>query len=406
MKYAWLFLLVLAACSRAPQAAAPANPEITPEGRTRIGNGGDDNALRDNAWFVGEATLRVCLESETGSEKPILDEAFEIWSRYLSEKKLNEREFYPERGTLPLYARHTWVGCGESPDLRIVLGKTADAQLNWERLNEFAGKSAFVMRRAYDPVKAWGRGDMWISSSRLEARYQTEAGNRLWLLGHAVHELGHVLGCGHVNGTIMEETFFAAFEATFDKGAPENYKTAKDRADFFWPDQTAELLTCEHCPVRVTRSWTHTQWDAFDAMFGTEALNQVVPSYFIELSQPGRGVPFRLHFGADSGFDQTVSLTNQKLEETVRGDLPLFKVSFQEAEGRPLQSYASFQTALRYTGTLIGHGGEMGAEIPIPVEVIRNSERGAMVLVLPDRESLWMTGERTGPIPSKEIEHE
>jgi len=406
VRHTWFLLLILAACSRAPQATGPvgsANPEASPDGRTRIGNGGDDNALRDNAWFAGDKSIRVCLESEKGTEKPVLDEAFAVWDRYFSEKKLNDRRFFPERGALSLGLKHEWVECTDSPDLRIVIGATSDSRLNWERLNEFAGKSAFVIRRSYDEIAAWGRGDMWISASRLQDKFQTEAGKKLWLLGHAVHELGHVLGCGHVSGTILAEDFFQPFEKTFQQSPPESYDSEKARANLFWPDQKRELLTCVDCPVRVTYGYTHTHWDYFVLLFGVEALHQVSPAYYIDLSKAGPNVPFEIHFGSDSApeFNKVLSLGNEKLEEITRGDLPLFKVSFREAAGGDLQTYASFQASLRYRGTLVGRG-DKGEAIAFPVEIQRNTPAGAMVFSLPDVSENWLTGLRTGPLPSKE----
>jgi hypothetical protein len=410
----WLLTLALALCScsrvvpPAP-AASPTGPGGTPIERTRVGNGGDDNALRDNAWFLGAQAIRVCLETEPGAspdlEKSSIEEAFATWREYLSEKRANDPVLFPERVSLPearhLHADMAWVGCSESPDLRIVVGKTDDARLNWERLGEFSGKSAFVVRREYDTVRGWGRGDMWIASpSRLETKYQTELGRRLWLTGHAIHELGHILGCGHVPDTIMAESFVKVIEAWLNI-PPARLQTVEQRQQALWPDQVRELLTCVDCPVEVTRGWTHTQWDAFALLFGTEAIHEVSPGYNIDLSKPGPGRPHEMKFIAStSSWTRQVSIADEKVEQVTRGDLPLFKVTFRANESEALQSFASYQTTIRYSGTLHGRG-DKGEDIPFPVVLTRNGSQGALVLGFTDREEPWVKGTRLRPILSE-----
>lgn len=401
MKYLLpLLALVLSSCTRVAPISAPETPAGGPEGRTRIGNGGDDDALRGNAWFLGAEKIRVCLETQeapTPLEKASIEEAFEVWRRYFSEKRINEPEFYPERSGIPahrsLQAGYQWVECSEAPELRIVVGKTSDARLNWERLNEFPGQSAFVMRREYDAVKGRGQGDMWISSSRLELK--TEIAQRLWLTGHAVHELGHVFGCPHVPDTVMAEDFIKVIEAATKEKRTE---IAKWRIGALWPDQKRELVTCLECPVQVTRGSTHTQWDVFAALFGSDAIHEVSPLYYLDVIKAGKGAPYALSFTSSApDWKRSLPIEEQMLVETSRGDLPLFKISFNEGEARGLQSFAFYQTSARFSGIVKGKG-DNGEVIPIPLRWTRNSEKGALILHLTDREEPWLKGTRVGAL--------
>jgi hypothetical protein len=374
-----------------------------PRAPTRVGNGGGDDLLRDNAWFLGEQAIRVCLESAGAPaselEQGAVEEAFAVWQRYFTEKRLRDPAFHPERaGAKPIAHGYQWVGCSEAPDLRIVLGTTDDSRLNWERLNEFSGKSAFVVRRRYDSVRGWGRGDLWIASpGRLGARGETQSGRRTWILGHAIHELGHVFGCGHVPDTIMAGEIGKTIEKALT--LPESrLATAKDRAGVLWPDQKRELVTCVACPVQVKEGWSHTQWDVFVSLFGVEALHEVSPSYDIDLVKRSKDEPFELEFTSSSapGFHRKVSFADEKLEPITRGDLPLFKVTFQRSTGAPLETYASYQATLSYSGVLFGTGDD-GEKFPIPVRVIRNGGEAALWLGLADRDEFWLKGTRTGP---------
>ncbi len=197
------------------------------------GNGGDSiTSLNRGAWFLNEYSvhtaqgevpkyvdhraIRVCLVMakdfgyDLKEAQEVVEFAFLEWRKYLNSQdiflEVASRKYRPST-TLE------WVQCESRPDLKIYLGEeTRETKANRRR---FLNPLAYVWQTKVDTDSGWGAGYIWLApakrvrpelefplwkqSTEGQFKEQVEAQFRQVLL----HEVGHILGCDHVPGTIM-----------------------------------------------------------------------------------------------------------------------------------------------------------------------------------------------------------
>jgi hypothetical protein len=182
-------------------------------GGSVVGNPTDNFPLdHDSAWFLGpQREIKVCYRlsprfgAAPGQVEEAIRSAFRTWHEYMDERQVSQLfvQQYPGMGFAFRFRLHSH--CDGREDLRFELGSTGpEVEAQKARLLK---PMAFAQRETYDAKAGWGRGFIWIAP---EGSVEPSSGFPRWaesgLLAKIVlHELGHVYGCPHVRGTIMDE---------------------------------------------------------------------------------------------------------------------------------------------------------------------------------------------------------
>lgn len=192
---------------------------------------GSDNKPEEPAWFTGNNAIRYCydLAPEFGVDKYQVEYdlavAFKTWSHYIISKDINEilqETFvqtrlspYPDdwkKKIKPFAKKHKdkftlatkselMQNCDGSEDLKFYFG-TNDTQTVAAK-KAYYNPNAFSFKTTYDSKAGWGKGFVWFANKgEVDGTYPNWAlTNRL--RGFIIHELGHIYGNRHQDGTIM-----------------------------------------------------------------------------------------------------------------------------------------------------------------------------------------------------------
>jgi hypothetical protein len=175
--------------------------------------GGDNPAFEDgSAWFVGDRPIHVCYEVASGffPSRPAVDVAQTIdtasrsWSDYLEATHLFENQ--DSDHSKLVFHLSIMVSCDGSEDLKIYFGGTNE-EIEKAKA-KYSNPTGLAQRTQYDLNTAWGKGFIWIAPPAVSNYTDKLFPN--WsvpdnLGAILLHEFGHVLGCAHVAGTIMQE---------------------------------------------------------------------------------------------------------------------------------------------------------------------------------------------------------
>ena len=220
-------------------------------------SGGSDNkdVLSGVAWFLGNRTVHYCIDLAPDfgvtklQAKVDIESAFATWNDYISAKRIFEnmnrtdlsptREQYKEVHTAHAYQFSDL--CDGTQDLVFHLGTLTPAILEQKKFYE--NPTAFVYRESFDVAQGWGKGWIWVSPPNAvfpDKKFPD------WTLperlhGTLLHEIGHILGNGHVPGTIMQEdlTYWMLSDPVMQE---------RDRAVLTHIDDAKELYICRDCP--------------------------------------------------------------------------------------------------------------------------------------------------------------
>jgi hypothetical protein len=171
----------------------------------------------------------------------MIERAFRLWSEYPERKKLIGPEKIYVAKKLALKR-----GCRGKEDLAFYFG--IDRPEIRKTKARYRHPFAFVEMTAPDhPTQPlWGKGYVWVVEpygfGRLNApAWQT---SEEALAGLLLHEVGHVFGNGHVEGTVMTARIGQYLEAdtAFYRSGP-SYLSRYDRID-----SEREFITCLFCP--------------------------------------------------------------------------------------------------------------------------------------------------------------
>jgi hypothetical protein len=191
-------------------------------------SGGSDVYLSqtDSAWFIGPQTIHYCYQIDAAfplSEsvlKDSIEKGFQKWKSYLDYKGVND-----SNPGMELILNHQLLAkCDGTEDLTFYFGNDNDRVEKEKAM--YQDPIAFVKRESYDDKKGWGKGFVWISPKGIanvwsSSTVSTPGGPpssgpppgqvveyQPWttttLSAIVLHEMGHVLGNAHVQGTIMD----------------------------------------------------------------------------------------------------------------------------------------------------------------------------------------------------------
>jgi hypothetical protein len=175
------------------------------------GSGGGDThkAEYGSAWFLGARTIRYCdvvsptFGMRAAEIEPVIENAFATWRAYLRKGKISDHDPAEQR----LLLNHARMpACDGSEDLKFYFG-VSDAETDRAKQAEFENPVAFSHRRTYDMRSGWGDGFVWVAPQASVPAYSSLPDWRVpnALNGILLHEMGHILGCEHASGTIMDE---------------------------------------------------------------------------------------------------------------------------------------------------------------------------------------------------------
>lgn len=171
-------------------------------------SGGDYKAMDwESAWFLGAQPISYCIEIAP-KEKLTLDQAkadFEsvvkTWKDYRADRR---RRQTPGQ---ELNFNFQFETCSTDTQLKIYVGLSNSETDRGKAL--YQNPYAFSYRTSYDATTGLGQGYIWLAPSGSIVRLGGTNGFPNWSVpstfhGMLLHEMGHVYGSGHIDGTIME----------------------------------------------------------------------------------------------------------------------------------------------------------------------------------------------------------
>lgn len=189
------------------------NPVFSKAVDTRGGSdsAGGDNPLPEegSAWFLEEArTIHYCVEysADFGVAKEVaiskIKWAFGEWATYIQRKMVYQFSNVEPQMKLTTKSEYH-EKCDGKQDLIFYLGVENESVIQAKK--KFNNPSGFVHRIKYDIEKGWSQGYVWLAKTE---SVDPKAEFPKWsyptvLDGIVLHELGHIYGCDHTSGTIM-----------------------------------------------------------------------------------------------------------------------------------------------------------------------------------------------------------
>jgi hypothetical protein len=212
-------------------------------------SGGTVSQVYGNAWFISESfgkKIKTCyvVSDDFGTAPAKIEaaivQASNTWGKYLV-AKIIEWDGRPTIGSTPEQPNYIdWdislmSACDGSEDLKIYFG-VKDAQVQ-KALLQYNLPYAFSQPTG-DSSQLWGKGFIYVATPQEVSAPSWDTGNHL--VGVLLHELGHVLGNGHLDSTIMDADLADALQDT----------DPTDTLDQI--DQTREVVSCFTCGQTYT----------------------------------------------------------------------------------------------------------------------------------------------------------
>lgn len=257
------------------------------------GSGGlDDYDFGDGAaWFLGaEKKIKTCylvgrsFGVQNSDIETAIQSGFKKWAKYSDIRNAVR----PKEG---FSSTIVFQACDGSEDLKFYFGTSDDASIDEKaRLKR---QIAFIERDPKDPRSNWSKGFVWISSPGSIGNGFPDWTQKNALSGVLLHEIGHIFGCAHQDGTIMSDQLSISLR---------NHDSAA-LADI---DYDKELLPCPDCSIEYTaRSvWVTSEYlrSAFERLIGRTPTGKVTAKYKVEPAS--YGVESFLPSGILTFFDQ------------------------------------------------------------------------------------------------------
>lgn len=173
----------------------------------------------DSAWFLGKDEIKYCMvvSDDFGFDAAqlpnLIDTVAKTWDAYFKRRGGGGGI----RGPLPPIDS-TVVAldqCNGTEDVKFYFGVEDQQVQNVKRTYEnpvaFAHRTEYKATADNNSFQGWGKGFIWVASSESKTLKTGEIidwSKPCALHGMLLHEWGHVMGTGHVPGTVMDENIF------------------------------------------------------------------------------------------------------------------------------------------------------------------------------------------------------
>jgi hypothetical protein len=177
----------------------------------------------DSAWFLDSSkTINYCIDRDSKfslSEAELrskLDWAFAQWIEYIDEQEnLKARPL-----SLQLARQVQWVENCDNADLRFLFGLENETISQYKK-QDFFHPVSFARRTQYNSRLGWGKGIVWVANDDEFRDLATDGKSISWtnslkIKAILLHELGHVFGVGHSDGTIMRANIVESLVGSAD----------------------------------------------------------------------------------------------------------------------------------------------------------------------------------------------
>lgn len=204
--------------------------------------GGTDTMKLVRVWFLGpDKTISSCIKVSPQfgvSDAKVSEEirtAFKTWETYITKKKIKW-----ELGDIPAPTTNVEIhlDCTGNEDLVFYLG-VEDEQVKAAKTH-YLNPYGIAEQVSYDKFKGWSKGFIWVALPDSISKGVPNWKLPQTLRGILIHEIGHTLGNGHVEGTIMDENFGLSIRDQNEWGQWSNLLVNID--------QSRELYVCRECP--------------------------------------------------------------------------------------------------------------------------------------------------------------
>lgn len=192
----------------------------TAQAGTMTSSGTESRPLTsNNPWYVGEETVRYCIQADSSFSVNIRDASAQIMEA-IEDWLMTLKSLRPETGLSDFAAgkarrwatRFKAVQCTANHELTFRLGLPSEAVKTalGSDLKFFAG---LALRESFDDATGRTSGTVWLASDIGETRFQGATRvKKFWLEGSnlynvLLHELGHVMGFPHTKNTVLDEAW-------------------------------------------------------------------------------------------------------------------------------------------------------------------------------------------------------
>lgn len=164
-----------------------------------------DSTGKPQAWFLGTGLINTCIVSANDyplSKKSLMEltsTAIARWKFFVESKQLIKS--WPKGKPFLNFDFKISATCKGNEDVKFYFGEADNAVKAVQKI--FTNPSALSHLESYDQNSGRGKGFIWVAAPTQEASYFVGPAGEIRSL--LMHEIGHMLGCGHVSGTIMRE---------------------------------------------------------------------------------------------------------------------------------------------------------------------------------------------------------